>query len=107
VLDAVSLAPERARIAALSAAEPAVCWDRLLFCVKESVYKAWFPLTGRWLGFEDASVDFDPARQTFDARLMVPGPIVNGKPLSGFTGRWLVSRGLIVTAIVIPNERWP
>jgi 4'-phosphopantetheinyl transferase EntD len=107
VLDAVSLAPERTRIAALSAAEPGVCWDRLLFCAKESVYKAWFPLTGRWLGFEDACVDFDPGAQTFDARLMVPGPVVNGKPLSGFTGRWLVSRGLIVTAIVIPNERWP
>ena len=107
VLDAVSLAPERARISALSAAEPGVCWDRLLFCTKESVYKAWFPLTGRWLGFEDACVDFDPGSQTFDARLLVPGPVVNGKPLSGFTGRWLVSRGLIVTAIVIPNERWP
>ena len=30
---------------------PAVSWDRLLFSAKESVYKAWFPLTLRWLDF--------------------------------------------------------
>jgi 4'-phosphopantetheinyl transferase EntD len=103
VLDAVSLAPERARLAELAAAVPDVCWDRILFCVKESVYKAWFPLTGRWLGFEEACVDFDPAGQTFAARLLVAGPVVNGQVLTGFTGRWLVSNGLIVTAIVVPN----
>ncbi|WP_309141481.1 4'-phosphopantetheinyl transferase superfamily protein [Streptomyces composti] len=26
-------------------------WDRLLFCAKEAVYKAWSPLTGSRLGF--------------------------------------------------------
>ena len=36
------------------ARESRVCWDRLLFSAKEAVYKAWFPLAGRWLGFEDA-----------------------------------------------------
>jgi 4'-phosphopantetheinyl transferase EntD len=39
------------------AERPEVYWDRVLFCIKESTYKAWFPLTHRWLGFEDASVD--------------------------------------------------
>jgi 4'-phosphopantetheinyl transferase EntD len=104
VLDAVSLAPERARVAELTAAEPGVCWDRMLFCAKETVYKAWFPLTGRWLGFEEACVDFDPASRTFTARLTVTGPVVNGQTLTGFTGRWLVSEGLIVTAIVVPRQ---
>jgi 4'-phosphopantetheinyl transferase EntD len=103
VLDAVSLAQERARLAELAAAEPGVCWDRMLFCVKESVYKAWFPMTGRWLGFEEACVDFDPASQSFTARLLVTGPVVNGQDLTGFTGHWLISKGLIVTAIVIPR----
>jgi 4'-phosphopantetheinyl transferase EntD len=107
VLDAVSLAPERARVAELTAAVPGVCWDRVLFCVKESVYKAWFPLTGRWLGFEEACVDFDPAGHSFAARLLVAGPVVNGQVLTGFTGRWLVSKGLIVTAIVVPNTTSP
>jgi 4'-phosphopantetheinyl transferase EntD len=103
VLDTVSAASERARVAELAAAVPGVCWDRLLFCVKESVYKAWFPLTSRWLGFEDARVDFDPASQSFTARLLVPGPVVNGQTLTDFTGRWAVSEDLIVAAIAVPR----
>jgi 4'-phosphopantetheinyl transferase EntD len=105
VLEAISLPAERERLAELTAVVPGVRWDRLLFCVKESVYKAWFPLTSRWLGFEEACIDFDPAGQSFSARLLVPGPVVNGQPLTGFTGRWLISEGLIVTAIVIPGAR--
>jgi 4'-phosphopantetheinyl transferase superfamily len=61
-------------VAELTATVPGVCWDRVLFCVKESVYKAWFPKTGRWLVFEEACVDFDPASQSFTARLLVTGP---------------------------------
>jgi 4'-phosphopantetheinyl transferase EntD len=102
VLGAIASPAEQARVAALSAAKPGLCWDRMLFCAKETVYKAWFPLTLRWLGFEEAVVDFDPAGQTFAARLLVEGPVVNGAPLGGFTGRWLVSDGYIVTTIVIP-----
>jgi 4'-phosphopantetheinyl transferase EntD len=49
---------ERDHVAGLAATHPGVCWDRLLFCAKESVYKAWYPVTGRWLGFEDAEVTF-------------------------------------------------
>jgi 4'-phosphopantetheinyl transferase EntD len=102
VLEAVTSTAERIRLAELTAAQPALYWDRILFCVKESVYKAWFPLTGRWLGFEDAAVDFDPACRSFTARLLVPGPVVNGRVLTGFEGRWRVGDGLIATAIVIP-----
>ena len=103
VLGAVASSREQARLAALAAARPDVCWDRMLFSAKESVYKAWFPLTHRWLNFEDASVDIDPVSRTFTARLMVDGPVVNGAALTRFDGRWLVRDGLIVTAIVIPR----
>ncbi|WP_432969435.1 4'-phosphopantetheinyl transferase family protein [Dactylosporangium sp. CA-233914] len=99
VLSAVTLPQERRRLAALCAAHPAVHWDRLLFSAKESVYKAWFPLAGRWLGFEDADITVDPERGGFTARLLVPGPVVNGVGLTGFTGRWMVRAGLVVTAI--------
>ncbi|HEX6519146.1 MAG TPA: 4'-phosphopantetheinyl transferase superfamily protein [Streptosporangiaceae bacterium] len=105
VLAAVASAGEQARVASLAAAAPRMCWDRMLFCAKETVYKAWFPLTGRWLGFEDATVDFDPVNCTFSARLLVDGPVVNDNVLTGFDGRWLVSDGLILTAIVIPRVR--
>jgi 4'-phosphopantetheinyl transferase EntD len=78
-----------------------VCWDRLLFSAKESIYKAWFPLTRRWLDFEEAVVTPDPDAGTFDARLCVPGPVVDGRRLTGFTGRWVVRHGLVVTAITV------
>jgi 4'-phosphopantetheinyl transferase EntD len=102
VLGAVASPGEQARIATLSAAAPGVCWDRMLFCAKETIYKAWFPLTQRWLGFEEAVVDFDPGSQTFTGRLLVDGPVVNDAVLTGFTGRWVISDGLMATAIVVP-----
>ncbi len=101
VLEAIASCGEQAEVAALATARPDVNWDRILFSAKESVYKAWFPLTRRWLNFEDASVNIDPVNRTFTARLLVDGPVVNGALLTGFDGRWLVSNGLIVTAIVI------
>jgi enterobactin synthetase component D / holo-[acyl-carrier protein] synthase len=79
-------------------------WDRLLFSAKESVYKAWFPLTGRWLGFEDVLVTFEPALRTFHAQLLVTPPAVAGRDLTCFTGRFLVRDGLVLTAIALP--RW-
>jgi 4'-phosphopantetheinyl transferase EntD len=76
----------------------------MLFSAKESVYKAWFPLARRWLGFEDARIDIDPVAGTFRATLLVEGPVVNGAPLRGFEGRWLVGNGLILAAIAITRR---
>jgi 4'-phosphopantetheinyl transferase EntD len=103
VLDLVATVDERARLGALAAAAPAPSWDRLLFCTQESVYKAWFPLTGRWLGFEDAAVTISPDG-TFAARLLVAGPELDGRPLTGFAGRWVASDGLILTAIAVARR---
>ena len=47
-------------LAALARAVPLTHWGRLLFSAKEAVYKAWYPLTGRWLGFEEARLTIDP-----------------------------------------------
>jgi 4'-phosphopantetheinyl transferase EntD len=101
VLDVISLPDERLRLPGLAAEAPEVCWDRLLFSAKESVYKAWFPLTGRWLGFEDAELTFDAASTSFSARLLVPGPAIGGAECPGFAGRFLVRDGLVVTAIAV------
>lgn len=95
---AVTRPEERVHLAELAAVDATVHWDKLLFAAKESVYKAWFPLTHKWLGFEDARVTFDPAG-TFEAELMVPGPVVESGTLAGFSGRWLVDKGLAITAI--------
>lgn len=101
VLDAISLPEERAWIARLAEDEPEVSWDRLLFCSKEAVYKAWYPLARRWLDFDEALVTVDPVAGTFEARLKVVGPEVHGAPLTGFSGRWAVREALILTAIVL------
>jgi len=88
----------------LQADTPEVHWDRLLFSAKESVYKAWFPLARRWLGFEDAVLDINPlaeAAGVFRAKLLVDGPSVKGSPLTAFSGRWMVREGLVLTAIAL------
>lgn len=106
VLDKVSLPGERARLRDLAVTAPGTSWDRLLFSAKESVYKAWFPLARRWLGFMDADITFNAADGTFEARLLVPGPLAGGVPLDGFSGRWLACDRLIVTTISVPASRW-
>jgi 4'-phosphopantetheinyl transferase EntD len=87
----VTVPSERAMLAAMARTDPGVCWDRLLFSAKESIYKAWYPVTGRRLGFREALVTFDPAAGVFQARL----------PTTCLIGRYLVERGLAVTAVVV------
>jgi 4'-phosphopantetheinyl transferase EntD len=97
VLDLVLREEERVRRRVLADAHPGLHWDRIVFCAKEAVYKAWFPLTRRWLDFADVSttVRLDG---TFHARVRVRGPRGDDQDLDGFSGRWLVDRGLVVAA---------
>ncbi|MFI2640562.1 4'-phosphopantetheinyl transferase [Streptomyces sp. NPDC018610] len=109
VLDAVALPGETRRLAALAARDTAVHWDRLLFSAKESVYKAWFPLTGKWLDFSEADIEVypdpgTPRRGRFRAALLVPGPVVGGRRLTGFEGRWTVGGDLVATAVTVPHS---
>jgi 4'-phosphopantetheinyl transferase EntD len=101
VLDTVGLASEEEQVHQLLGERPEGHWDRLLFSAKESVYKAWFPLTGAWLDFDQVHVRIDPAGGSFDAELLVPGPVVNGSPLGSFEGRWGIAGGILVTAVVV------
>ncbi|MEU2182203.1 4'-phosphopantetheinyl transferase superfamily protein [Streptomyces thermolilacinus] len=101
VLRLVASDAERAHLAELARVRPEVHWDRLLFSAKESVYKAWFPLTRRWLGHEDAELAF-AVDGTFTARLLERDPAV---PAEGFTGRWAVDGAHAVTAVTVPPPR--
>ena len=102
VLDAISLPAERQEIGSLPAG---LHWDRILFCAKEATYKAWFPLTERWLGFEDAQITFDvdSAGTTggFVSRILIDPAARTGPPLTELAGRWSVANGLALTAIVL------
>jgi len=102
VIGDIALPEERRWIERAALEDPAVSWDRLLFSIKESVYKAWFPLARSWLGFEDASVAIDRGAGTFSVSLLVPGPTVGGHKLAGFAGRWLAADGLLLSAIALP-----
>ncbi|MEU3448144.1 4'-phosphopantetheinyl transferase superfamily protein [Streptomyces thermolilacinus] len=101
VLGLVASDAERDHLAGLARVRPEVHWDRLLFSAKESVYKAWFPLTRRWLGHEDAELAF-AVDGTFTARLLESDPAV---PAQGFTGRWAVDGAHAVTAVTVPPPR--
>ncbi|MGH4001855.1 MAG: 4'-phosphopantetheinyl transferase family protein, partial [Pseudonocardiaceae bacterium] len=100
VLGMITLADERIQLSGLANVAPTVCWDRLMFCAKEAVYKAWFPLTKRWLGFKDVFVEID-RDGTFVARLLVAGPRVKGHVVDVFTGHWLTRNGLLLAAIAV------
>ena len=102
VLDAISLPAERHELTALPGG---LHWDRILFCAKEATYKAWFPLTHRWLGFEDAHITFTQdgsgSAGTFESRILVDPSAPSGPPLQTLSGRWSVRDGLTLTAIVL------
>jgi 4'-phosphopantetheinyl transferase EntD len=101
VLGMVASPEERAWLDELVGTRPGVAWDRLLFSAKESVYKVWHPLTGRWLGFDDVAVSIDAIDGRFTARFLLPGPRVEGRPLARLDGRWTACRGLVVTGITV------
>lgn len=98
LLGRIARAEEEDRLRALAAADASIHWDRLLFSAKESVYKAWFPLAGTWLGFHDAAVTINTAG-ALSVNLLVDGP-----PATEFEGRWIARDGLVVTAIVVPGR---
>jgi 4'-phosphopantetheinyl transferase EntD len=101
--ESVTVPGEPEMLAALAREVPLTHWGRLLFSAKESVYKAWYPLTGRWLGFEDARLTIDPTAGTFAAKLLADGARKDGEPpLTELRGRFLVARGLIATAVTMP-----
>jgi 4'-phosphopantetheinyl transferase EntD len=107
MLEVIARDAERARLAALAAAAPGVCWDQLLFSAKEAVYKAWYPLARCWLDFESADIEIDARAGTFSARLLVPGPRALTAPAGVLRGCLLASPELLLTAVVIPASRSP
>jgi 4'-phosphopantetheinyl transferase EntD len=102
VLDAISLPAERSEISALPTG---LHWDRILFCAKEATYKTWYPVTKRWLGFEDAhivfSLDDSGTAGGFESRILIDPVALSGPPLTSLRGRWSVRDGLTLTAIVL------
>jgi enterobactin synthetase component D / holo-[acyl-carrier protein] synthase len=78
-----------------------VCWDRLLFSIKEAVYKAWYPRERRWLDFDQVSVALDIETTTFEARISsVPASTVSVSVV--YRGFYLMTESLILTSVCVP-----
>ncbi len=71
----------------------------IIFSAKEAIYKATFPLTRCWLGFEDVEVTLDVGNGTFEADVLpgVDHPMA-GQRLEGFHRSML---GHVLTAIAL------
>ncbi|AEU37576.1 4'-phosphopantetheinyl transferase [Granulicella mallensis MP5ACTX8] len=54
--------------------EQDVCWDRLLFSIKESIYKVWYPLEKCWLEFDQVEIQVHTGTQTFQAIVLRNAP---------------------------------
>jgi 4'-phosphopantetheinyl transferase EntD len=101
VRDRITVGEERVMLAALAAERDDVAWDRVLFSAKESVFKAWFPLAQRWLGFEECRIELQ-VDGGIRATLLVPGPVLDSVRIGVLAGRWRALRTHVATAIVVP-----
>jgi 4'-phosphopantetheinyl transferase EntD len=118
VIGVVTRPEEREHLDKVYEVLPAVHWNRVLFSAKESVYKTWYPLTQCWLGFEQAALEFetdpgfdsdfnpdsDPGRiisGSFTAQLFRPELVLDGRQVDQVSGRWLVGKGLVLTAVAL------
>ena len=91
VLGSIASHRERDAVANLGLA----CADRLLFCAKEATYKAWFPVTNRWLGFEDADIDLR-ADGTFISYILL-----RPTPMPFIEGHWTLEGGYVIATAVV------
>jgi len=80
-----------------------VCWDRLVFSAKESVFKTWYPLEKTWLDFTDCDVAIQPSMQRFTAHVSAT-PNLNGPRMErNYVGRFVFDATHLMTAIFYPS----
>ena len=96
VFDAIARASEVPQMPKLVAAG-VTCPDRLLFCAKEATYKAWFPMTQRWLDFDQAEISLRADGTLISYILARPTPV----PF--IEGRWVIRDGYVIVSTVVPH----
>lgn len=114
VLSAVSSSRERRNLQRAAQRTPGRTLGTVLFSAKETVYKAWFPVVGRFLDFDEVELHLDvtdgagyegdggadcEARGTWHARVLsqpCPVPVIEGS--------WVIRGGYVVTVCSIPNS---
>ncbi|MFG3342872.1 4'-phosphopantetheinyl transferase [Glycomyces sp. NPDC048151] len=102
LIGTVLLPEEQADLARLAGEHPGLHWPAIAFSAKESLYKAWFTLTERWLGFHDARLRFDTVHGvggSFTADIRVSAQTIGGTRVPPFAGNWHTDGSVIVTAV--------
>ncbi|MFC7310694.1 4'-phosphopantetheinyl transferase [Streptomyces monticola] len=101
VLETIALPAEQRLIGELATSAPGIHWDRLLFSMKETVYKSWYPFTGQRLDFEDATFTFSAQSPRYTARVRIPQPPPHTPGVRTWEGRWLCRGGLLLCALTV------
>jgi len=86
---------ERQHLRRLALEQSDIAFDRLLFGIKESIYKAWFLLVRAWVDFGDANV-----RISRDGCFSASAGLPNHGAIQ-CVSRWRASRGFLVTMLVL------
>lgn len=81
-----------------------IFWDTILFSAKESAFKAVFPLTGAWLGFDDVCISVDPGNCTFCVRSPTDSVNSDLDNIHRIKGGYFVDDNYIYTSAVIWHE---
>ena len=92
-------ASEEQRLQSLPGATPLV-WAKLIFSAKEAFFKAYYPETGKYIGFHDAEVEIQHDQGKF--RIALTGE--SAPPFFGrrhASGRFAVGQGYIFTSLVV------
>ena len=73
-------------------------WSKIVFSIKESVYKCYFPLAGDFLEFHDVEVILNPESGTFLASIVNPSKKLQ---LTRLQGRFVTTNQHIFSATTI------
>jgi 4'-phosphopantetheinyl transferase EntD len=96
--DYILTPPEQRRLDGVGSAMRAGL-AKVMFSAKECFYKAQYPLSGRFLRFQDVEIDVDVAGSMFEARLTAGAP--TDLPLARCVGRYLMEEEFVVTGVAI------
>lgn len=102
VLASIASSPERRRLT--TRAFNGVHWDKLVFCIKEAAFKAWYPATNEWLDFDEVTGRIEPGGFSV---LRGPHPVPEAdrarrsvaNEISLVRGRWSIVDGDTLVAV--------
>lgn len=109
VLSAVSSPLERRSLQRAAQRAPGRSLGTVLFSAKEAVYKAWFPLVGRFLDFDEVELHLDVSPQGGTTSVDEVGGgwharvLSQPSPVPTIEGQWVIRDGFVVTVCAVPG----